>query len=259
LSFINIPPSNKKSRKLISEIILANYDLIIKDLQLIEGQFCKMYSMNTNKGKYFIKTYPLEEEGIKNEGYVTDYLLNNGINVPQMLMTKNGNYHVETAEYQFHVQQFIEGEILALNTAPELFFEKSVNILGQIHNILKDYKGKLKPVLGNHFLDKSAINYLKDHYIGRLYEETKQDDKMLIISLEERVRNLERVSAFVIDENKLTYSNSHGDFHIGQLITDGENLTVIDWTSAGRTPICFEVIRSYVYAASECKNGVIIL
>jgi len=39
-------------------------------------------------------------------------------------------------------------------------------------------------------------------------------------------------------------------------VRDGE-LVVIDWTHPGRILACFEVIMSYVYAAPECKDGII--
>jgi len=240
---------------IFKKLIMENYDLEINDLRLFEGQFCAMYSMKTNKGRYFVKTQPHEVKGMKNEGYITDYLYNNGISVPRIFKTKSGMYHVETEDFQFHIQEFIDGEILKENTAPEWFLKKSADMLGKIHSVLKNYDGELLPIIGNHFLDKSAINYFKNHYNERLNEAVNQKNNRLIPLLEERVRNLERVSAFDIDINKLTCSNSHADFHIGQIIADGENITVVDWTSAGITPICFEVIRSYVYAAPECRNG----
>ena len=44
-------------------------------------------------------------------------------------------YHVETEDFQFHVQEFIEGVMLKENTAPEWFLEKSADILGKIHSV----------------------------------------------------------------------------------------------------------------------------
>ena len=209
---------------IFKKLIMENYDLEINDLRLFEGQFCAMYSMKTNKGRYFVKTQPHEVKGMKNEGYITDYLYNNGISVPRIFKTKSGMYHVETEDFQFHIQEFIDGEILKENTAPEWFLKKSADMLGKIHSVLKNYDGELLPIIGNHFLDKSAINYFKNHYNERLNEAVNQKNNRLIPLLEERVRNLERVSAFDIDINKLTCSNSHADFHIGQIIADGKIL-----------------------------------
>ena len=73
----------------------------------------------------------------------------------------------------------------------------------------------------------------------------------------EHIRHLDKISKFHIDTGRLTYANSHGDYHIGQMIVKGEHLTVIDWTSACRLPIAFEVITSFVFASPSCKDGAI--
>ncbi|MCL2772313.1 MAG: phosphotransferase [Oscillospiraceae bacterium] len=240
---------------MLNKLISDNYDLEVKDLQLIEGQFCEIYTMQTNKGKYVVKTLHLGDHDMEQEGHLTKYLYDNGISVPRLLKTSGGMYHVETEDMQFHIQEFIEGRTWKVNTATEWFLEKLAVTIGKVHDVLKNY-GELKSVMSDHFLNKNIINYLKDHYTEKLNEAiTTQKDKQLISDLEERVRYLERVAKFDININRLTYSNSHADFHMGQIITDGENLTVIDWTSACRMPICFEVIRSYVFAAPECGNG----
>ena len=95
----------------------------------------------------------------------------------------------------------------------------------------------------------------KHHYIERLEDAVKQENSSLIFLLEERIKHLERISEFDIDADKLTYSNYHGDFYIGQTIVKNQDITVIDWTSACRMPIALEVIMSYVFADPECKGG----
>ena len=50
-------------------------------------------------------------------------------------------YVVKTPEFQFTVQQFIEGEALSVNTAPDWFVSKSADFLGQTALLLKDYEG----------------------------------------------------------------------------------------------------------------------
>lgn len=239
---------------ILSKLISDNYDFEVRDLQLIEGNFCEIYAMQTDKGKYAVKTLHLGDHDMEQEGLLTKYLYNNGISVSRILKTKNDMYHVETEDMQFHVQEFIEGRTWTVNTAPEWFIEESAATIGKVHSILKDY-GELKSIMSGHFLNKSIISHLQNHYSGKLNEAAEQKDKQLISYLEDRVKYLERVSKFDIDVNKLTYSNSHADFHIGQIITNDENLTVIDWTSACRMPICLEVIRSYVFAAPECRYG----
>ncbi|KAI4453054.1 histidine triad hit protein [Holotrichia oblita] len=207
-----------------------NYGLQVNDLKLIDSHFgTKIFLMETSTGKYIIKTIPLNGGSIEKEGYITEFLYNNGISVARLLKTKNNMYHVETNEYKFHIQEFIEGETLKVNTAPDWFLKKSALVLGKINCVLSKY-------------DELDINFGKDFF-------TESNAN------EERIKHLKRISAFNIDTDKLTYSNSHGDYHIGQIITRNEELTVIDWTSACKLPLCLEVIMSYTTADPECKNG----
>lgn len=237
---------------MLSKLISDNYTLELKELKLIDSHFgTKIFLAQTNKGKYIVKTLPSGSEDMENEGHITEYLYNNGISVPRLLKTNIGTYHVETEKFQFHIQEFIEGETLKVNTAPEWFLEKSANIIGKVHNVLKDYR-KLKTNFDGVFFDKSNVKGSINHYSEKLNDSIKVNDKKLI---SERIDHLERILLFDIDPSKLTYSNSHGDFHIGQIIADSENLTVIDWTAACRLPVCLDIITPYVFSSPECRDG----
>lgn len=72
---------------------------------------------------------------------------------------------------------------------------------------------------------------------------------------EEQIRHLKKISKFHIDTKKLTYANSHGDYHIGQAIIHNNDFTVVDWSSACRLPICLDVITSYVFSSPTCATG----
>ena len=247
----------EKIMLILKKLISDNYDLEVNEIKLIEGQFCEIYAVTTNKGKYAVKTLQLDYNyNLEDEGYITEYMHNHGIKVARLLKTNNNMYHVKADDFQFHIQEFIEGEVLKVNTAPEWYMEKSAYILGKIHSILKDYK-ELNTQFGEDFFSQSTVNGVKSYYQGELSKalEQKPKDDKFILDLEERVKNLERISGFIINANKLTYTNSHGDFYTSQTITNNKNITVIDWTSACRLPACLEIIKSYIFASPECKNG----
>ncbi len=63
--------------------------------------------------------------------------------------------------------------------------------------------------------------------------------------------------SFHIDTERLTYANSHGDYHIGQIIEKNHDITVVDWNSVCKLPIYLEIITSYVFASPSCADGVI--
>jgi Ser/Thr protein kinase RdoA (MazF antagonist) len=240
---------------MLNKLIIENYGMEAKSILLIDSHFgTEIFLAETDRGKFVVKTLPLYVKGMENEGRITNYLYNNGINVAQLLKTNNGQYHVKTSEIQFHVQEFIEGKTLSVNTAPVWFLQKSAHILGKIHNILKNYRN-LDTSFGEDFFKKSNVMKTINYYTQLLAKASDENNTSLIPDLEERLRHLERIALFDIQANKLTYSNSHGDFNIGQIITNNEDITVIDWTSASKLPVCLEVIVSYTTEDPSCMNG----
>jgi Ser/Thr protein kinase RdoA (MazF antagonist) len=235
--------------KLVSE----NYDMKVENMKLLDSHFgTEIFVIETDKGKYIVKTLPLYMEMAKSEGEITNFLYNNGINVARLLQTNDGKYHIETDKMLFHVQEFIEGETLKLNTAQDWFMEESAHTLGKVNTVLKDYDD-LKINFGKDFFEKSTVNNAKQYYSKQLDE--IHGNASLVCDLEERLKHLDRISSFNIDANKLLYSNSHGDFQMGQIIVRNKNITVIDWTSACKLPICLEVILSFVTEDVVSQNG----
>jgi hypothetical protein len=240
---------------MVIKLVSGNYDLEVKNMKLLDSHFgTEIFVIETDKGKYILKTLPLYMEGAKNEGNITDFLYNNGINVARLLQTNNGKYYVETDEILLHIQEFIEGETLKLNTAQDWFMEESAHTLGKINTVLKDYDD-LNMNFDKKFFQKSTVNDTKQYYSKQLDEVRHNGNSSLVYDLKERVKHLDRISSFNIDANKLTYSNSHGDFQIGQIIVQDKNITVIDWTSACKLPICLEIILSFVTEDIVSQNG----
>lgn len=239
---------------MLSKLIYDNYNIEVKKLELIDRHFgTEIWIAQTDMGKYIVKILPLYMNGVEVEGYITEYLYNNGIHVARLIKTKDNTYHVKTNDLQFHVQEYIEGKTLKINSAPEWFLEKSAITLGKIQNVLKSY-GELKTSFNANFFSKSNIDNVKEYYTKEL-NMVDNNNITLISELEERLKHLDRISSFDIDTTKLTYSNSHGDFHIGQIITYNRDITVIDWTSASRLPVCLDLMMSYTMADPKCAHG----
>ena len=113
-------------------IIENNFNLKVSDIKLIDKHFgTELYLINTDVGKYIVKILPIYMENVKNEGELAEYLYNHGVKVAKFLKSKDDAYVVKTPEYQFTVQQFIDGESLSVNTAPDWFISKSADFLGQ--------------------------------------------------------------------------------------------------------------------------------
>ena len=168
--------------------------------------------MDTETGKFVVKSLPEHfAPSMEQEGHLTKHLSGNGINVARIIKTRENKYHVKTDDKLFHVQEYINGTHWKPNTAPDWFVASLADMLGKIHCTLKDYP-ILHSSMSDDFLNLGILDWALKHYT---YDA-------------ERMAHLNRVSQFNIDKDKLTYSNSHGDFHIGQIITQGEKLTAID-------------------------------
>ena len=236
-------------------IIENNFNLKVSDIQLLDKHFgTELYLINTDIGKYIVKVLPLYMENVKNEGELTEYLYNHGLKVARFMKSKEDTYVVKTPEYQFTVQQFIEGESLSVNTAPDWFISKSADFLGQTALLLKDYEG-LSLRFGKDFFSTRTVFRKMWQYKKELACAKKAKDMNILPIWEEQIRHLKRISKFHIDAKKLTYANSHGDYHIGQAIIHNNDFTVVDWSSACILPVCLDVITSYVFSSPTCATG----
>lgn len=237
--------------------IKNDYKLEISDISLLDSHFgTEIYLMIANNQKYIVKKLPLCFENVNNEGVVSDYLASHGIKVARLLQNNTGHYVLKTSEYQLTVQEYIEGEILQVNRAPKWLMGRLAEYLGRATLVLKDFE-QLPLRFGKEFFSPGHAIAKKEQYVTELARTKDRGDSTTIPIWEEQIRHLEKISTFHIDTDKLTYTNSHGDYHIGQVIVQDKDITVIDWTSACQLPICFEIITSYVFAAPSCSEGVI--
>lgn len=239
----------------LHNLILDNYDIQITDLTLLDQYFgTEIYLAQTPNKRYIIKKLPPVVPNLENEDPLTRFLKQNGIPVSRLLLTKNGEGCVKTEQTQFHVQELIEGKTYRVNTAPLWLMDESARLLGQIHCVLKNY-GEMNVNFDKEFFIPSNANESTKHYIQQFAAAIEEKNIPLTSALDERIKHLERISAFTIETDKLTYTNSHGDFYISQLIVSDRHVIVIDWTGACKLPAALEVMMSYVYAAPECKDG----
>ena len=238
-------------------LIESNYQLNVSDIMLLSKHFgTELYIILTDTGKYIVKVMPLFFENVDNEGYITDFLSSHGLKVAKLLKNKSGYYATKLSDFQFTIQEYIMGETLPINSAPEWFMEKSAEFLGKTALYLHGYDS-LPLRFGKDFFTVDTVNKKKTQYIRMLKEATLSGDFDIVPLWETQIHHLDRISNFHIDTDKLTYTGSHGDYHIGQAIIANNDIAIIDWTSACRLPICLEIITSYVFASPTCINGII--
>jgi Ser/Thr protein kinase RdoA (MazF antagonist) len=239
----------------LHELIADNYGIRPTALTLLDRHFgTEIYLAEASGKRYIVKALPPMAPNLEKEEPITRYLAQNGIPVARVLLARNSEGCVKTEQTQFHVQEFIEGKTFGVNAAPPWLMDGSARLLGKIHGALERY-GEMDVNFGKGFFAPSNALGSKNYYEQQLAAAAEGENPLLICALKERIKHLGRISAFGIDTDELTYANSHGDFHIGQLIVSGHEITVVDWTGACKLPAALEVMTSYVYAAPECESG----
>ncbi|MCI9449647.1 MAG: phosphotransferase [Clostridiales bacterium] len=237
------------------QIIEQNYDVQVKSIDLIDCHFgtC-IYRVETKENDFFCKVRPSYDENIKNEYEITEFLYNKGFPVARLLKTKNGNLGVTVDQKYLNIQEFISGTTPEINTAPDWLMKKSAELLGRLHVLLRGFK-QLPNQFGECFFRPDTAEMKKLFLETKLQEQREKNNIDVLRKWKAQIKHLAKISMFSIDTAKLTYANSHGDYHIGQTILNDRNITIIDWASACGMPVSLEIITSYVFAAPECRSG----
>jgi len=244
----------------ITQLIELNYGIEITNIEiLIDHTYSKVYLLESPTDKYALKEMSGNKE-FENEGLLNNHLISKGVKVPKVYHTTTGDYIVCNNGLMYVLYEFIEGKMYDLNAAPDWFLLKQVHTLGQIQIALKEYKFTQFSMCSGfqqNFFSKEKYIYSEKSINEKLKLAEEKNDLALVAALNERLKHIKKVSLFEFDCDKLTYVNTHGDLYINQIIVRDSELIVIDWTHPGRSLACFEVLMSYVYAAPDCKDGVV--
>lgn len=209
-------------------------------------------------GKYVVK-YPAVSEinHPEFEPELCAYLNDRGIPCCQFLQNRAGKYLTkDSAGRFFHVQRFIEGNMYGLNEAPDWLLTQSAQMLGKIHKVLKNYQGLPVGIGAGFFLHMTPESALKS-YTNSLSIAESRGDTEIISDLIYRIELMGRFPNYQFNLDKLTCCATHGDYFISQILCGQDTINgVIDWTTACVHPVVWEIVRSYVYAAPSCRDGV---
>lgn len=235
-----------------------SYGIDIYNMKLFERHFgTEIYTTDIGGARLFIKIYPAFLNGAENEGNISNFLIENGIRTPRFLQTANGEHYVKNDNVIITVQEFVEGETFEVNTAPDWFMDEFAKLLAKINLALSGYGGKLPVRFDAGFFAIEVAAGKKDQLAAEFDMLSEKAEEGLKTRYREQIKHLARIGEFYIDTSRLTYVPSHGDYHIGQAIVKGKDITVVDWASACRLPVCLDLITSFVFSSFKAKYGVI--
>lgn len=242
----------------IISIVKEKYGIDIKNIKKLNRGSANLYLLNNDK--YILKEFQSKytQEEINKEIAIINHLRKDNLLVPKYLVTLNGEYSFICKEKTIILQEFIDGYTMESNTGDYNQMLESARELGKIVKSLETLEIKLPVNDASSWYGIDELNEsIKKH--KELLEKTSgNNSKQIRKDLEEKICMLEYIKAnYNFKELKnLTLMNTHGDYSVLQFIYKENKIkAVIDFVSACKMPIVWEIIRSYSYIDKSVKNG----
>ncbi len=243
--------------QVLKEQIRQVYGLAAIELrQLPTGVGGEAFFVETAEGRYIFKR--IDPNGMNHpeaEPALCAFLQSKGIPVSSFVPTLDRRLVWPDGDRFCHLQDFIDGTTVNLNTASDTLLAESAQLLGRIHAALSDYPA-LPTGIGEDFFKHMTPARAEQSYRHSLDIAREKGDADFATDLLYRIRRMERFPYAAFDLNRLTCRNTHGDYTISNLICRGGRIqAVIDWTAACVHPVIWEILRSFLYASPACREG----
>lgn len=249
--FIN----NEEIIKFVKDV----YDLDITNVDRINRGSANIYSLNNNS--YVLKEFQSDysETEIINEIDIINHLKKDNISVPTYIKTKNNEFYCLYKERIIILQEFIDGYTLHNNEGNLKQTLECADLYGRIIKSLETLDRELPTFDISEWYTESALNEAvsKHKKLISLLDDSNENYQKIKSDLEDKLSMIEAIKyKDFSDLTKLTIKNTHGDYSQIQFIYKDDKVNaVIDFVSACRMPIVWEIIRSYSYIDIDAKNG----
>ena len=248
-----------KDNKEIINFVKETYGINITNVERINRGSANIFSLNDNTYvlKEFQSKYTLDE--IEKEITIINHLKKDSIPVPAYIKTMDNNYAVLYKERVIIIQEYIDGYTLESNEGNLEQTLECADLYGRIVKSLETLSIELPSSDIKDWYSISTFDEVitKHKNLISILDDSNKTDLMIKKDLEEKLTMLEDLkNKDFSNMEKLTVKNTHGDYNLLQFIyKDGKVKAVIDFVSACKMPIAWELIRSYSYIDNEAKNG----
>ena len=246
------------SEKIIKEIVKKKYNIEVFQIKKLDRGSANLYSLNDDK--YVLKEFQSKytNKEIEKEIKIINYLKSDNIPVPEYIKTINNKYCISYKKKIITIQKYIDGYTMESNTANKTQLLESSEYLAKIVNSLQKSKIRLKSTNVEDWYSKETLNdSIKKHEELLEKVDCKKDEK-IYNDLVDKIEMLKYVRDKVDfkDMNKVTVAKTHGDYSVLQFIYKNKKInSIIDFVSACKMPIIWEIIRSYSYIDKNAKDG----
>lgn len=246
----------------IKKILKDNYNIETSKVTKIDRGTANIFELQSKEKKYILKEFSegRSEESVIKETNIINFLKDRNIKVPVYIKSTQGNFYIKFENRIIIVQEYVDGYTMENNTGDYNKTIESATILGKMTKELKDYTGLEEDGIIEKWFSKESLENGITKMLD-LKSKLNADNPYKSIfekDLEDKINmSKDLIENFKFDIiQKLTIMNSHGDYSVQQLIYNNkEETTVIDFETAKKLPIIWEVMRSYSYIDKEAKNG----
>lgn len=259
---MGIQNSKLKEHK-IKELLKENYGIEVLKVEEINRGTANIFKIDsTDNNKYILKEFSegRTKESVIKETDIINFLNKKNIKVPIYIKSKLNESYIEYKNRVIILQEFIDGYTMENNTGNHEKTIESAKILGKMTKALEEYEGLSEDgIIDKWFSKESLQNGIKKMLdLQNKLNEDNPYKETFYKDLNEKIKiskDLEKNFDFG-NIRKMTIMNAHGDYSVQQLIyQDNAETTVIDFETAKKLPIIWEVMRSYSYIDKEAKNG----
>lgn len=246
----------------IKRILEDNYNIETSKVTKIDRGTANIFEVQSKEKKYILKEFSegRSEDSVIKETNIINFLKDRNIKVPVYIKSTQGNFYIKFENRIIIVQEYVDGYTMENNTGDYNKTIESATILGKMTKELKDYTGLEEDGIIEKWFSKESLENGITKMLD-LKSKLNADNPYKSIfekDLEDKINmSKDLIENFKFDIiQKLTIMNSHGDYSVQQLIyNEKEETTVIDFETAKKLPIIWEVMRSYSYIDKEAKNG----
>lgn len=259
---MGIQKSNLNYEK-IGKILKEKYGMLPDEVAEVNRGTANIFKIKTEKGNFILKEFNEKRtvESVEKETNIINFLKERNINVPKYIKTVNDKFYIENEGRIIILQEFVDGYTMENNTVDDYKrIIESATLLGKVSKELREYPELSEEnIIEKQFSKENLQNKIVK--MKKLKEELK-DDNIYKNKIEQDLDFKIKVSEELESKfdfsiiRKMTIINGHGDYSIQQLIyNDKKETTVIDFETAKKLPIVWEVMRSYSYIDKEAKDG----
>lgn len=253
---------NKLNEKEIKNIIFNNYNISATHIEEVDRGTADIFKISTDKKTYILKQFTdgRTKKSVIKETNIINFLQEKNIKVPIYVKANTGYFYVEYRGRIVILQEFIDGYTIENNTGDYTKIIECANVLGNLTRALHGYTGLTEnEIIEKSFSIKSLENGIKK--MKDIQNNLKLDNPyrtQFFYDLEYKIKIAnELIKNFDFEViNNMSIINAHGDFSVQQLIYNSQDTpTIIDFETAKKLPISWEIIRSYSYIDKTAENG----